>query len=134
MGRYRHRLGVVRTRMLPGRRCQRGFLMRAANPSFMLALTLLAAAGCTPQQTTSKGESRMTHPNGLTIVSPPKPLEAEQTENGFRIRPENWRNLRSPKDIHIEFRTSQPAGDWPSTKKLGDATVHYRIDSRDGGS
>jgi len=107
--------------------------MRRPLLSLLLGLAVLCGASCSGPQSPSSEKSKMTHPNGLTVVPPPA-LTSEQTSDGFVFRPENWRNMRSPKEIRIEVRTSEPAGTWPSGKTLNGTAIHYRIDSRQGGS
>ena len=127
-------MGLVCTRVLPRCNRERSLLMSSAKQNLALSLALLGATVCVPGQTSKEGQSTMTHPNGLTIAAPSKPLLSEQTQDGFRIQPQNWTHMRSPQKLLIELRSSPPAGEWPSTKKAGHETLHYRIDCFEGGS
>jgi Tse3 toxin immunity protein Tsi3 len=73
------------------------------------------------------------HSNGLTLSLNQK-LEVERTSEGFRIRPLNFRKMRSPFELTIELSKTRPDGEWPSTRPTNGETIHYRIDQQSGGS
>ena len=75
----------------------------------------------------------LTHPNGLSLTLNRK-LDVQQTSDGFRIRPLNFRELRSPFELTINSRATRPDGKWSDTRKVGSETVHFRTQSGPGGS
>jgi hypothetical protein len=101
---------------------------------YLLAgLAVLLASACRsdppPRET-----ARVTHPNGLVLVPTKESFAAEQTGQGWIFRPENWRKVTHPKEIRIELRSALPPGNFPSSKTLNGATIHYRIDAHSAGA
>lgn len=98
----------------------------------MLALSLCACAQGGNHSERLKTE---THRNGL-VINIADTLKVEQTEGGFHIYPPNGLDRRSPVEATAELHAGEPAppGEWPEEKRVGERTVHYRIDESDGGS
>ena len=75
-----------------------------------------------------------THQNGL-VLSSREDLSLKHTQNGFLIRPHNFRELRAPVEIAVSLITGQqPSGEWPNTRRIGKEIIYYRIDTEPGGS
>jgi Tse3 toxin immunity protein Tsi3 len=75
----------------------------------------------------------LSHSNGLNLSLKQK-LDVERTSDGFRIRPLNFRKLRSPFELTIDLSRTPPEGEWPDMRQAHGETIHYRIDQQSGGS
>ena len=98
------------------------------------ALTLCLGIMCSCSAAPKPKEQKMKHDNGLTASIPEGTFEVEQTASGFRLRPPNWRSMRSPTEVTLELGSGEPAGDWRDSKRIDDADVRYRIDTLGTGS
>jgi hypothetical protein len=99
-------------------------------------LSLLLAASvsmCSMNQNEKMTE--VAHPNGL-LLNLPQSLSAEQTSNGFLLRPQGYRELRSPPEIRVTLHDNRqrPEGEWPQVRQIDGLPVYYRIEKNTAGS
>ncbi|MBC8165078.1 MAG: hypothetical protein H7Y20_04295 [Bryobacteraceae bacterium] len=72
--------------------------------------------------------------NGLVLSVPAEGYETEKTTDGLRLRPSNWRSVRSPSEILVELRNTMPEGQFDSRRRLDHGDASFRIDTAPGGS
>jgi hypothetical protein len=101
----------------------------------MLLSCLLLAELLVIMPSDAKGDSisGITHSNGLTLTLN-QALDIEETSDGFRVRPVNFRHLRSPMELTISLKATLPEGEWPGRRQTDGEIVHYRTDQEPGGS
>ena len=113
--------------------------MRTGAILALLACLLLPACDSEDQEMPSSWSgqtlSTLSHPSGLRIELPADLYEIEETATGWRIRPADAANLRSPFEISVAVAAgARPAGEWPERRRLDGRDFRYRIDHADAGS